>query len=157
MFSDSLTNLPSLVNDGLGHVRVSGLFAIARGVLGLAFTWGLAQAAGINGVAIGHLLASVILGTAFVFYAHGRTVPYRASVYLRDGLGGALLAVGGPGLLMWILRPDMTLSLRVTLSAGALCAALFMLIGWKWILLPRDRRKVVRHLRSLSDRSAAQR
>ena len=155
MFCDSLTNLPSLVNDGLGHVRVSGLFAIARGVLGLALTWGLAQAAGINGVAIGHLLASVILGTAFIFYAHGRTVPYRASVYLRDGLGGALLAVGGPGLLMWILRPDRTLGSGVTLSAGALCAALFILIGWKWILLPRDRREVMQKLRSRSSGPAA--
>ena len=101
------------------------------------------------------LLASVTLGAAFIFYAHGRTVPYRVSVYLRDGLGGALLAVGGPGLLMWILRPDMTLGLGETLSASALCAALFTLIGWKWILLPHDRREVVKKLRNRSGGPAA--
>ena len=34
-FVDSLTSLPSLVNDGMGHPRVSGMFALVRAGAGL--------------------------------------------------------------------------------------------------------------------------
>ena len=32
---DSLTSLPSLVNDGMGHPRFSGMFALTRAAFGL--------------------------------------------------------------------------------------------------------------------------
>jgi O-antigen/teichoic acid export membrane protein len=44
-FVDSLTSLPSLVNDGMGHPRVSGIFAVARAGAGL-LRWPPARPAG---------------------------------------------------------------------------------------------------------------
>ena len=63
MLAESLTNLPSLVNDGLGHARISGLLALARALVGLMLTVFFAKSQGIVGVAAAHLVASLILRT----------------------------------------------------------------------------------------------
>ena len=150
MFVESLTNLPSLVNDGLGHARASGLFAMSRAILGLLLTWALASTSGIDGVAAGHLLASVCIGAAFIFYAHGRTVPFSAAVYLRDGLGASLLFAGAPALLIWALRPQALLSLSHTMLLGTACGALFALIGLSAIVDKEDRSNFFRKLQRLN-------
>ncbi|MEW6023512.1 MAG: oligosaccharide flippase family protein [Pseudomonadota bacterium] len=74
-FVDSLTSLPSLVNDGMGHPRVSGLFAVTRALAGLVVVYLGVAGWGILGAAWGHLLASLLFTGAFLVYVHGRTVP----------------------------------------------------------------------------------
>ncbi len=95
-FVDSLTSLPSLVNDGMGHPRVSGLFALTRALAGLAIVWAAVAGWGIEGAAWGHLVASLLFTALFVGYVHGRTVPTRLAHLLAQGyappLGGVVLA-----------------------------------------------------------------
>jgi O-antigen/teichoic acid export membrane protein len=133
-FIDSLTSLPSLVNDGMGHPRVSGMFALARAAFGLVVVWIGVDGWGIVGAAWGHLIASVLLTCAFLLAVHGRTVPARMKDLLRQaylpsvfGVGlVALLASAGnrlfddglPGLVLLVL---LTMAL---LSAGG---ALFVI------------------------------
>ena len=74
-FIDSLTSLPSLVNDGMGHPRVSGMFALSRAAAGLLIVYLGVAGWGIDGAAWGHLAASVLFTLAFLVYVHGRTVP----------------------------------------------------------------------------------
>jgi O-antigen/teichoic acid export membrane protein len=80
---DSLTNIPSMVNDGLGHPRVTGGFALVRGLIGVPLVFIGTQSGGILGAAAGHLLASVVITFAFLIYVHGRTVPVSLSDTLR--------------------------------------------------------------------------
>ena len=126
-FIDSLTSLPSLVNDGMGHPRVSGIFALARAAFGLLVVyWGVAGW-GIVGAAWGHLLASLLLTSAFVVAVHGRTVPTRLGELVRKaywpGVSGVVVVAcaaqagnrlfdGGPA----------DLVLLVLLTCGALLA-----------------------------------
>jgi O-antigen/teichoic acid export membrane protein len=81
---DSLTNIPSLVNDGLGHPRVTGRFALARGLVGLGMVYAGTVWAGITGAAMAHLLASVLMSGLFLLYVHGRTVPVSFNDTLRQ-------------------------------------------------------------------------
>jgi O-antigen/teichoic acid export membrane protein len=74
-FIDSLTSLPSLVNDGMGHPRLSGLFALARALAGLGIVYLGVAGWGIVGAAWGHLAASIVFTLAFIVVVHGRTVP----------------------------------------------------------------------------------
>jgi O-antigen/teichoic acid export membrane protein len=90
---DSLTNIPSLVNDALGHPRITGRFALANGVVGVAMVYVGTSLAGIIGAASGHLIASVTMGFSFLIFVHGRTVPISFGETLRKGLGRSL-AVG---------------------------------------------------------------
>lgn len=97
-FVDSLTSLPSLVNDGMGHPRVSGLFAATRALVGLAIVYAGVAGWGIDGAAWGHLVAATIFTSAFLLHVHGNTVPTplpRLLVhgYLPGLAGVALVAV----------------------------------------------------------------
>ncbi|MBQ5938592.1 MULTISPECIES: oligosaccharide flippase family protein [unclassified Massilia] len=92
-FVDSLTNLPSLVNDGMGHPRVSGMFALGRALAGLLVVWLGVAGWGIDGAAWGHLLGSMLFTTAFVLYVHGRTVPTSLARLLSQGYAPGLAGV----------------------------------------------------------------
>lgn len=92
-FVDSLTNLPSLVNDGMGHPRVSGMFALGRAACGLLIVWIGVAGWGIDGAAWGHLAGSLLFTTAFVLYVHGRTVPTSLARLLSQGYAPGLAGV----------------------------------------------------------------
>jgi O-antigen/teichoic acid export membrane protein len=129
-FVDSLTSLPSLVNDGMGHPRTSGTFALARAVLGLLVVWLGVAWRGIEGAAWGHLLASTVLTLAFLAWVHGRTVPtalreLALRAYLPSALGVSLIALGaaacrpllGPGALDIVLLALLTMALLFAYGA----------------------------------------
>lgn len=90
---DSLTNIPSMVNDALGHPRITGRFALANGVFGVAMVYLGTHVEGIVGAAAGHLLSSLTLCMIFLVFVHGRTVPVALSEALHDGFGRSI-AVG---------------------------------------------------------------
>ena len=84
-FVDSLSSLPSLVNDGMGHPRVSGLFAVTRALVGLGLVYAGVAGWGIDGAAWGHLLGSIVFSATFLLYVHGRTVPTSLARLLARG------------------------------------------------------------------------
>jgi len=92
-FVDSLSSLPSLVNDGMGHPRVSGLFAVARALAGLALVYVGVAGWGIDGAAWGHLAGAILFSGAFLLYVHGRTVPTSLAHLLTHGYAPALVAI----------------------------------------------------------------
>ena len=75
VFIDSLTNLPSLVNDGLGKPKNTGLFAVFRATIGLGAAYFAIRTYGIVGAAWAQLVVSFVMTAAFLHYVHGRTVP----------------------------------------------------------------------------------
>jgi O-antigen/teichoic acid export membrane protein len=93
-FIDSLTSLPSLVNDGMGHPRYSGMFALARAGVGLVAVYLGVAGWGIAGAAWGHVLASVLLTCAFLVAVHGRTVPARLGDLMRHAYLPSVFGVG---------------------------------------------------------------
>jgi len=93
-FIDSLTSLPSLVNDGMGHPRYSGMFALARAGVGLVAVYAGVAGWGIAGAAWGHVLASSLLTCAFLVAVHGRTVPARLADLIRHAYLPSVFGVG---------------------------------------------------------------
>jgi O-antigen/teichoic acid export membrane protein len=93
LLTDSLTNIPSMVNDALGHPRISGRFALARGLLGIGLVYLGAKFGGIIGAASAHLIGAVTMTTLFLVFVHGRTVPIAFGDTLREGWGRSI-AVG---------------------------------------------------------------
>ena len=77
VFVDSLTNLPSLVNDGLGKPQNTGVFAVVRAAIGLGAAYFAISAYGIIGAAWAQLAVSLVMTAVFLQYIHGRTVPVR--------------------------------------------------------------------------------
>ncbi len=98
---DSLTNIPSLITDGLGQPRVTGRFALARGVVGLLMVYAGTRAAGIEGAAMAHLASSLLMTSLFLGFVHGRTVPVSFADTWREALFPSL-GVGCAGVLMML-------------------------------------------------------
>ncbi len=149
MLLDSLTNIPSMVNDGLGHPRVSGMFAMARALVGLGFTWLAAMEFGIVGVAFAHLFASVLGAFAFLLYVHGRTVPFRLPDYLRQSLlapSVVLMLLGGLGM---ALRPSHLLGIPATMAGAMLAMSLLALAGWFGVLSGNRRSLIADAMRQI--------
>jgi len=126
-FIDSLTSLPSLVNDGMGHPRFSGMFALARALLGLVVVYAGVAVWGIDGAAWGHLVASVLLTAAFLVAVHGRTVPARLGdlvrrSYLPSVLGVAVVAFAAAVGNRLFDKGPLELVLLVLLTGAALFA-----------------------------------
>lgn len=139
-FVDSLTSLPSLVNDGMGHPRVSGLFAVGRALAGLAIVYGGVAGWGTDGAAWGHLIASTVFTSAFLVVVHGRTVPTRlarlcAHGYL-PGLGAAASAALAAG---WMDACCERSGLNFALSLAA-TAGLLAVLGMVFVVERDDRR-----------------
>ena len=129
LWLDSLTNLPSLLNDGLGHPRVTGLFAVSRAALGLAFiAIGIAQA-GIVGAAAGHLLASLVMSALFLWWVHGRTVPVALGALVKQAYAMPLVALLPVAAFMLWARGWAT-GWSGLLAVAACAAVLFALLGW---------------------------
>lgn len=133
-FVDSLTNLPSLVNDGMGHPRVSGLFAVARALAGLGVVGAGVAGWGIDGAAWGHLATSLVFATAFIAYVHGRTVPTLLRRLLLHGylpgLAGIVLvaiAASAAGMLLGDSLQAFMAILAATVFLLALHGVLFVL------------------------------
>jgi len=141
-FVDALTGLPSLVNDGMGHPAVTGGFALARALLGLATVYVGVLLAGIDGAAWGHLAASTLMTTVFLRHVHGRTVPVQlravvTGAYLPCALG--LLAIA---LLAMLGKTAAASHLGALVGIGlATCAAL-ALYGAFAIAAPADRDRI---------------
>ncbi len=147
---DSLTNIPSLIADGLGQPRVTGRFALARGLIGLGLVLAGTHYAGIEGAALAHLASSLLMSSLFLAYVHGRTVPvsfadaWKHALWpsLGIGCGGVLLLAavkfmvpGTPAglLLLFVLSSLMLGGAGVFLIASAGERALLFGAARKWI------------------------
>ena len=144
-FIDSLTSLPSLVNDGMGHPRLSGLFAVARALVGLAIVYAGVARWGIDGAAWGHLAASIVFTSAFLLVVHGRTVPTRLARLCAHGYlpgfgaaAGAALVANGLDACCGRTASGFALSLAATAGLLALLGMVFVVEAedrrWAWAL-----------------------
>lgn len=149
LMADSLTNIPSLITDGLGQPRITGRFALVRGVVGLLLVFLGTRAAGIEGAATAHLAASLLMTSLFLVFVHGRTVPVSFADTWREALFPSIGAGCGGVLLMLavkLLMPDTPaglivlalLSLLTLVTAGLVLVAnageraLLLGIARKW-------------------------
>lgn len=148
---DSCTNLPALMNDGLGHPKVSGLFAFGRALLGLGLTVAGVWLLGINGAAGAHLLASIVGSTVFVSYVHGRTVPVELKKVVRQAYEPAL-SVLLPTCVIGILLSEWAQHGWLHLIASTALMGALLIVGGFWrVCLPAHRSAIVVRLKLIRE------
>lgn len=141
-FIDALTALPSLVNDGMGHPAVSGSFALARALLGLATVYVGVLLAGIDGAAWGHLAASIVMTVAFLRYVHGRTVPVTLGAVARDAYWPAALGLTGIGTAALLAHAAAGEGTVAFVGVGLVTSIALALYGAFVIAAPVDRHRI---------------
>ena len=151
---DSLTQIPSLVNDGLGHPKITGRFALARGLLGVPMVYAGTLYAGIKGAALAHLLASALMAALFLVYVHGRTIPITLKETAKKawlpslGWGSAALLVSLP--LRWMVPTGVTGLLIHTGWAIAMLG----IVGFAFLSKEGERSVVLSAVRSILPRTS---
>lgn len=74
---DSLTTIPSLVNDALGKPRNTGLFALMRTIFATFLVWLFASQGGSIGIAaLGQVIAAIVAVISFLYYIHASALPW---------------------------------------------------------------------------------
>jgi len=139
-FIDSLTSLPSLVNDGMGHPRMSGLFALSRAVAGLGIVYVGVAGWGIVGAAWGHLVAATLFTLAFLVAVHGRTVPTTLAHLCRQGYLPGMGAAAGVALAASLAERWFDRSVPDFIVIAGMTAGLLVLLGMLVVAEPPDRR-----------------
>lgn len=145
---DSLTNAPSLVNDGLGHPHVTGGFAVSRALLGVTLTLLLVKELGMIGAAWAQLVVSVLMTVLFLVYVHGRSVPVRLLDYVRVVIAPSLpilaIALGMVYVRLGNLPLSMTQTFLVLLLQGLALGAYAMIFIFRRV----DRLALLSRLRA---------
>jgi O-antigen/teichoic acid export membrane protein len=142
LFMESLTNIPSLVNDGLGRPDISGTAAFLRVGLGLAAAWWAITYHGIVALAWSQLAVSVVMSLGFVVVVHRLSLPWRLGAVARAVYGpGAVLLALGTALVAWrVGQPPMPL-IPFFASAGLL-TVLIVATGWMQVLSAEHRSRL---------------
>ena len=136
---DSYTNLPSLVNDGLGKPANTGVFAFLRALVGLVAAWVGVRFGGIEGVAWALLGVSFVMGLAFLAWVHVRVVPATLAEFVRTGVVPGLwpLAAALTCTALFINHPP--LPLVWVLPLAALVVLLLVAYAWAVVIEPQHR------------------
>jgi O-antigen/teichoic acid export membrane protein len=140
---DSMTNLPSLINNAVAHPRTTGLFAVARAIFSIAALIVGTMEAGIIGTALAHLFASTIATTAFIVYVHGRSVPASLLDLLRKAYLPVILVTVFTGTVAWYTRPSYPAEFLNLVIHGSLVVLLYGLISLLVILTPEHKQTLL--------------
>jgi O-antigen/teichoic acid export membrane protein len=144
---DSFTNLPSLVNDGLGAPANTGMFALVRAVVGLAAAWVVVQSRDIVWVAWAQMTVSLVMSFAFLAWVHGRVVPASLADYLR----AAMLPCVPPMALAlaWatLFAGHAPMPLALTAALGCAVTLALAAYAWAFVLTPIHRATLLLRLR----------
>lgn len=149
VFIDSLTNIPSLVNDGMGNPRITGISAVLRAASSIAFVYVGLKFFGVRGAAVAQLIVACIFTTVFLFVVHRQTLRLplwhlvrRAYLPAIPVLAAAVaVALFGGGHLLGPLG---------FVSSAAMVAVGLTLYGVIVVVLPDDRQHLFARLSALA-------
>lgn len=145
---DSLTNAPSLVNDGLGNPHISGGFAVSRALLGIALTLILVHQLGLIGAAWAQLVTSTLVASLFLIYVHGRSVPVGLGEFLRVVVSPSLPIVAGGVLLVALRHGQPPLSMAQTFVVLLLQSVVLTGFAFVFIFRRSDRLALLARFRA---------
>jgi O-antigen/teichoic acid export membrane protein len=143
LLADSTTNVPSLVNDGLGRPHLSAGAVLVRAVLGVsAAVWVLARY-DIVALAASQLLVTVLVSTAFIGVVHRHSLPWRLVDVARPVYALNALVLGvGTVVLAW-RWPQPVLDPAPFAAAVVSTTLLLGAIGWMLVLRPAHRQRLL--------------
>jgi O-antigen/teichoic acid export membrane protein len=145
-FFDSLTNLPSLVNDGLGKPKNTGVIALARAVVGLVLSYFGIRYAGYIGAAWAHLIVSAFFAILFLVYVHGRSIPVLLSKLYWRAYHPTLLPLFAVMAISAIFSNRLVLPLFWFISCSIVCVTLLAMYAWYVICLPYHRTALLKYV-----------
>ena len=148
-FIDSLTNLPALVNDGLGRPRNTGVFAVIRAVVGFALAYFSILGFGYVGAAWAQLATACIMVLAFLIFVHRTSVPIRFVDVCIHAYRPTLVVLPLVVALASLLAAQPPASVLRTIVGIFSAIALAIGYGYLFVLKPEHRQSALDRFRGL--------
>jgi O-antigen/teichoic acid export membrane protein len=150
LYLNTMSQVPSLVLNGLGYVRITGLFSLASTVVYFAFMYPLASSMGVSGIAAALLISRLVIVPIFLMYANHKVIQLPMSKLLDVYLRPIML-----GLFMWLLsmwaplqRIHNVVVLLCTMAfAGALYLVVALAIG---VIKSAEKQAIINYLYALT-------
>lgn len=146
---DSLTNAPSLVNDGLGKPHVTGGFAISRAALGVSLTLIWVSSHGLLGAAYAQLATAIVMASLFLVFVHGRSVPVSLRNYLQVVVLPAVPVMVGILAFLAAMRGHTPFSPLQSAGVLVIESGLLFAYGWLFVFRAGDRAALLARLRGI--------
>jgi len=155
MMIDSMTNLPSLMNNAIGHPKITGYFAVARAIIGVILLTVGTIWWGIIGTAIGHLIGSILMTVLFLIYVHSRlgAVPVLFMEVVTGAYLPALLVCGITSIVALVTKPDYPGSILTLTVHGSLVSVIYVIFALIIVVKPEHRERILirLHCKSADD------
>ncbi|RJO61671.1 hypothetical protein C4544_02105 [candidate division WS5 bacterium] len=146
-FADTLTNLPSLVNDGFNFPQITGFFALARAIVGVvALLFGTIHY-GLIGAATAYLLSSYTVGILFLLYVHKKTIKLSLWTVVRDAFMKSFLftAVVASGVVL--SRLFYSASMISLLAESFSVFIVFVLFAYRYVVEENIKMRIIGYFR----------
>lgn len=134
MFLDSLTNLPSLINDGLSFPHITGSFALSRAVFGVIALLIGAKFGGLTGVAFSYMLSSLIFSIAFLLFVHKKTLRMSLMQVINQAFLVPVFISIVAVLATLMARVFLPQSIVTSISEFILATGIFVFFGYRSVL-----------------------
>jgi O-antigen/teichoic acid export membrane protein len=145
-FIDSLTHLPSLVNDGLSYPQITGGFALGRAVFSIIPMLIGAKFYSVVGVAVAYFISSLIFSTAFLIYVHKKTIGIPLKTLVNESFSQSFFFAMAVILIMFLLRAILPNSNMTFMGELFLVLIVFGFFGYKKILSEEIKKRLVGYI-----------
>ncbi|EHR70144.1 membrane protein involved in the export of O-antigen and teichoic acid [Burkholderiales bacterium JOSHI_001] len=143
VFLDSLTNLPSILNDGLGHPRYTGMAAILRAATGIVLSYWAVRHYGILGAAVAQLLVSLVATVITLVFLHRVSLPVPLGDVIRHGFMPSVPVLALAGCLGWLAGQRSVVPPFAFFAAGVSLLLGLAVYGWLVVLPDAQRHRLV--------------
>ncbi len=145
-FMDSLTHLPSLVNDGLSYPQITGGFALSRAVFSIIPMLIGAKFYGVVGVSVAYFISSLIFSSAFLIYVHKKTIGIPLKTLVNESFSQSFFFAMAIILIMFLLRAILPNSNMTFMGELFLVLIVFVFFGYKKVLSEEIKKRLVNHI-----------
>ena len=146
MLIETLTNLPSLVNNAIAHPKTTGYFTLLRALLGIAALIVGTYKYGIVGTALGHLIASSFLVIIFIVYVHGRIIPATLTELIVKAYLPVITVISITSVIAWFTKPSYPVSIEYLVLHGLIVSAIYCFMGLIIVLTSEHKKLLLNKL-----------
>jgi len=152
---NTTTGLSSLMNDGIGHPKVTSIFAFIHGAVAVLMLISFGSLYSLNGIAIGYSVSSMIMAVIFNTYVHTKVIRVSWREIIRTSyLGGILfLALIAPTFILLKannILPEFTIT--VLIFEVLILTLLYLIFAYLFVLDKDDKLLVVSLISKMTNR-----
>jgi O-antigen/teichoic acid export membrane protein len=149
----AMSQVPSLVLNGLGHVRITGLFSLTGAGLNLALIYPFASIMGVSGIAASLLVSQIVIVPLFLIFANSKIIRLPMVKLLREVFVRPVIL----GAFVWVvlkaLPIDRIQNIFLLISAMALTGLIYLGLGISiGALSHAERHAIIGYLQALTRR-----